>query len=135
MKMNGEYSNVIKNVSMFDAFTDQPITFTSQVVIGGAHSNGVSWETWIAYPIILLLLLITVLIIIRQNLDRGAAFLAQLQECARPFLNLFRSDTGGADEDIEMQDVSPMAPADPQLHGRNLSDSERIRASAQSVNV
>ena len=135
MKMNGDYKNVISNLSMFDAFTDQPTTFTNQAVIGGGHSAAVGWETWIAYPIVLLLLIIACLIIIKQNLDKAAAILARLQECMRPLIDLFRRNTDGGDEDIEMGNINPATSSIGQLHGRNLSDSERIRASAQSVGV
>ena len=120
---------------MFDAFTARTTTFTNQVVVDGGHANGVSWETWIAYPFVLLLLVIAVLIIVRQNLDRGAALLAQAQQCLQPILNLFKRNTGGADDDVEMGDINPEPSSVGQLHGRNLSDSERIRASAQSVGV
>lgn len=133
--MDGEYENVIKNVSMFDAFTSSTTTFTNQVAVVGGHSSGITWQTWIAYPIVLLLLIIAVLIIVRQNLDRGAALLAQAQQCLQPILNLFKRNTGGAEEDIEMADMNPASSSDVQLHGRNLSDSERIRAGARSVSV
>ena len=58
-----------------------------------------------------------------------------MQSCMQPILNLFKRNTGTADGEMEMRNVNPDGSSDVQLHGRNLSDSERIRAGAHSVNV
>ena len=132
--MNGEYTNVIKNVSLF-ALTKQSTIPSNQVVIGSGHSNGATWETWIAYPIILMLLVIACCIIIRQNLDRAAGLIARMQSCLWPILSLFQQNTRTADEDIKMGNINPVGSSDVLLHGCNLSDSEWIRAGAHFVIV
>ena len=132
--MNGDLMHIFPNISLFDAFTTSATTVTNRVAVEGGLGDGYTWRSWVAYPIVFLVLLISALVIIRQNLDRVLAIVASVRQSLEPFLNLFRRDSE-AEQDVEMGDMAPAPSMADDLPIRNLSDSERIRAGARSERV
>ena len=134
IKMNGDLMHIFPNISLFDAFTTSATTVTNRVAVEGGFEGGYTWRSWVAYPIVFLVLLIAALVAIRQNLDRVLAIVASLRQSLEPLMNLFKRDSG-VEQDVEMADMAPAPSMVDALPGRNLSDSERIRAGARSERV
>ena len=124
------------NQSTFDHWvekygTQSSTTTTSHgLVVEDGGNKPVGWERVVVYVTVLLLAVISVLVLVRQNLDRinqfGAWFLGLIDRIGG-LIDRFRARDDSGYETAR----APPVPA-PRLVGQNRTDSERARAVARA---
>ena len=120
--------------STFDHWKEKydvhPTNATLDLAEVGDGGNGVVWEKVVAYISIPLFAVISILVLVKQNLDRLNQFgywCSQMFDRVRDCIDRYRARN---DTTYEMADAPPL-PA-PRLSRQNRTDSERVRTCARA---